>query len=137
MVPRKDFVRPFCYNRKGMNVETAYSLLEKGKELLKTGNPAQAAVVLERAKKIEPNKGSIREALARAYYNYGQYVMARCEFKKAIEIDPTNHYAHFGLGLCFKKSGDRHGALRHLKLAVAMEPGIEVYRRALDELMGD
>ena len=33
-----------------------------------------------------------------------------------------NDYAHFGLGLCLMRQGDRVGARRHLKLAVAMRP---------------
>jgi len=112
-------------------METAYALLRKGKELLKSKNPAQAAVVLERAKKLEPTKASIREALARAYYNYGQYELAMKEFEKALEIEPTNHYAHFGLGLCFIKTGDKNAGIGHLKLAIAMEPQ-EMYIKALN-----
>ena len=41
-----------------------------------------------------------------------------------------NDYAHFGLGLCLLRTGDRVGARRHLKLAVAMRPR-EEYRDAL------
>jgi len=111
-------------------MESAYSLLIKGIKLLETENPAQAALVLERAKMLEPEKASIREALARAYFNFGRYHLARQEFEKALVIDPTNHYAHFGLGLSLKKIGDIIGAGRHLKLAVAMEPD-EVYEEAL------
>ncbi len=102
---------------------------------MESKNPAQAAVILERAKMLEPEKGSIREALAQAYYNYQQYVLAREEFKKAIEIDPTNHYAHFGLGLCLDKTGNITEAKRHLKLALAMKPGEELYRRTLEKVM--
>ncbi len=116
-------------------METAYSLLQKGRELLQTRNPAQAAVVLERAKSLEPNKASIREALARAYYNYGQYQLAKNEFAKALDIELTNHYAHFGLGLCFMKMGNMTAASRHLKLAIAMEPD-EMYKEALGKIEG-
>ncbi len=116
-------------------METAYSLLQKGQNFLKRKDPAQAAVVLERAKSIEPEKGSIREALARAYYNYGQYQRAKKEFDKAVGIEPTNHYAHFGLGLCFMKMGNLVAACRHLKLAIAMEPD-DQYKEALDKIEG-
>lgn len=109
--------------------EDAYSLLVRGKELLKTGNPAQAAVVLERAKKLQPKKGSIREALGQAYYNFKQYDLAEKEFAKSIEIDPTNHYAHFGLGLTCQKLRDLSSARKHLKIALAMEPGNEDYQK--------
>lgn len=117
-----------------MEKESAYGLLKRGKKLLKEGNPAQAAVVLERAKRKEPQKGSIREALGRAYYNYKQYELAEDEFEKAVEIGPTNHYAHFGLGLCLNHLGQKFRARKHLKIAVAMKPDNEDYQKALDKI---
>lgn len=117
--------------------ETAYELLQRGKELLESKNPAQAAAVLEQAKKLEPEKGSIREALGQAYYNCGQYELAQLEFEKAMEIDPTNHYAYFGLALCLRHLGDKIGALKHLKIAIAMEPGSEIYQNTFARLKLD
>jgi Flp pilus assembly protein TadD len=113
--------------------ENAYALFQKGSRLLEERHPAQAALVLEKAKEMHPDKASIREALGRAYYNYGQYRLSKEEFGKAIDIEPTNHYAHFGLGLSFKKLGDRRLARRHLKLAAAMKPD-ELYIKALQNL---
>ncbi len=55
----------------------------------------------------------------------------REEFERAVEIEPVNDYAHFGLGLCLMRRGDRIGARRHLKLAVAMRPDQQDYRAAL------
>jgi len=116
--------------------ETAYELLQKGKELMKNGHPAQAAHVLERAKKLYPEKASIRELLGQAYYNYGEYSKAKDEFEKTVEIDPSNHYAHFGLGLSLNRLGEKLGALRHIKLALAMEPNSEDYALALYKVSG-
>ena len=53
--------------------ETAYGLLQRAQGMLKRRHYAQAAVLLERANRLEPRKGSIVEALARAYYNSGQH----------------------------------------------------------------
>jgi Flp pilus assembly protein TadD len=61
----------------------------------------------------------------------GRVKAAEREFAAAVEIDPVNDYAHFGLGLCRLRSGDRTGARAHLRLAVAMRPEPE-YREALD-----
>ncbi len=110
--------------------ESTYQLFTRGKEFLATGHPHQAVVVLERAVHDEPEKGSIREALARALFLTGRWARARAEFAKAVDIDPVNHYAHFGLGLACARTGQRNRAIAHLKLAVAMEP-LEEYRRAL------
>lgn len=116
--------------------ETAYDLFSRGMGLLRDGHPHQAAMVLARAKLLEPEKGSIREALGRALFMSGRHSRARREFAKAVQIDPANDYAHFALGLACERTGERHRALAHLKLAVAMRPGHGEYERALARLDG-
>jgi Flp pilus assembly protein TadD len=116
--------------------ESAYSLYSKGSRLLREGHPHQAAMFLSRAKLIEPEKASIREALARALFQAGRMSRARREFAKAVAIDPVNDYAHFGLALACERTGQRMRAIGHLKLAIAMRPGMSDYERALARLAG-
>ena len=111
--------------------ENAYELFKKGSELLEQGDFMAASVPLERARSLEPDKGSIREALARAYYRSRRIDAARAEFEKVLELDPVNDYAHFGLGMCLLRSGDRAGARGHLKMATIMRPDEEAYQDAL------
>jgi Flp pilus assembly protein TadD len=108
----------------------AYRAFQDGSRLLASSNPHAAVVALERARDLEPEQGSIREALGRAYFRCGRFPAARSEFARAVEIDPVNDYAHFGLGLCLLRVGDRDSARGHLKLAVAMRPRDE-YVQAL------
>jgi Flp pilus assembly protein TadD len=110
--------------------DDAYAAFQEGSGLLASSNPHAAVVALERARDLEPDKGSIREALARAYFGTGQFREACQEFAQAVELDPVNDYAHFGLGLTLLRAGDTTGARRHLKLAVAMRP-LEEYQEAL------
>jgi len=117
--------------RPELESESAYDLLARGSRLLRDGHPHQAALVLARAKLLEPEKGSIREALGRALLLAGRAREARREFAKAVQIDPVNDYAHFGLALACERTGERGRALAHLRLAVAMRPGVEDYERAL------
>jgi tetratricopeptide (TPR) repeat protein len=109
----------------------AYTRFQEGSRLLESGNHHAAIVSLERARDLEPEKGSIREALARAYFSSGRIQSAREEFEKVVELDPVNDYAHFGLGMCLLRSGDRDGARGHLKLATIMRPEAEAYQEAL------
>jgi len=95
---------------------------------------AQAAVVLERAARAEPNKGSILETLGRAYFNSGQMDRSRETFELLLEMDPSSAYAHFALGQSLKRLGRRAEARTHLKLAVALDPESVLYRGALDRL---
>ena len=83
--------------------ESAYELLQRGQGLLKRRHHAQAAVVLERAVKLEPGKASILEALGRAYFNSGQHDRARETFETLLDLDPSSHYAQFALGQSLKK----------------------------------
>jgi len=115
---------------------TAYDLFSRGVELLAGGHPHQAAMLLARAKLLEPEKASIREALGRALYMAGRTHRARREFAKAVQIDPANDYAHFGLALACERTGERSRAIGHMKLAIAMRPGIPHYERALARLVG-
>jgi tetratricopeptide (TPR) repeat protein len=114
--------------------ETAYGLLQRAKGLMKRRHNAQAAILLERARKLEPGKGSIVETLARAYYNSGQHQLAASAFEELLEIDPSSAYGHFGLGQSLKQVGQRDQARTHLRLAVALAPHSALYRQALERL---
>ena len=118
----------------GPEHESTYELLQRGQELLRGRHHAQAAIVLERAARSEPGKGSILEALGRAYYNSGQHERSRQTFEQLLEVDPSAHYAHYALGQSLKQLGRLKEARTHLRLAVALSPGSRLYRGALDRL---
>jgi Flp pilus assembly protein TadD len=111
--------------------ETAYGLLRRAQALLGRRHHAQAAILLERARRMEPGKGSIVEALGRAYYNSGQHGRAVDAFEELVTIDPSAAYGHYGLGLALKQVGRRIEARTHLRLAVALAPDSDLYRGAL------
>ena len=114
--------------------ETAYGLLQRGQALMRRRHHAQAAVILQRAAALEPGKGSIVEALGRAYYNSGQHERAVDAFEELLVIDPTAAYGHFGLGQALKQVGRRREARTHLRLAVALAPESHLYRDALGRI---
>ena len=117
-----------------MNEEhDAYVAFQEGSRLLADGNVHAAVVALERARRLEPEKGSVRETLARAYYRSGRFANAEREFRAALDLEPVNDYAHYGLGLCRLRAGDRAGARAHLRLAIVMRPDNADYQQALDE----
>ena len=53
--------------------DDAYALFQRGLTLMAGKHWEQAAVSLEKAKRLEPDKSSIREALGRAYFRSGRY----------------------------------------------------------------
>ena len=114
--------------------EGAYDLYARGSRMLREGHPHAAALLLGRAKLLEPEKGSIREALGRALYMSGRAVSARREFAKAVQLHPSDDYAHFALALACERTGQRHRAIGHAKLALALHPGVPDYERVLHRL---
>jgi len=108
-----------------------YEWYRRGLELLGNGDPAAAATLLARAAEAEPGSRSILEALARAQYDAGRYDAAIGSFTGLIARNPTDDYAHFGLGLAASKAGELRLAAEHLALAVAMRPDLGHYARAL------
>jgi tetratricopeptide (TPR) repeat protein len=114
--------------------ESAYELFRRGSDLLERRHPGAAAVVLERADRLEPGKASILEALGRAYYNQGRPQQAAERFRAIVDRDPLAHYGHFGLGMSLRRMGDSDAARRHLRMAVFLKPDAEDYRRALDRV---
>lgn len=111
-------------------VESAYDLFSRGRSMLHGGHPHQAAMLLSRAKLLEPEKASIREALGRALFMSGSPAGARREFAKTVQLDPADDYAHFALAVACERTGQRTRALAHVKLAIALRPGVEDYERA-------
>jgi Flp pilus assembly protein TadD len=95
----------------------AYDCFRRGSELLAHKDFRAATVPLERAKRLEPDKGSIREALGRAYLSCRAYKRAAVEFAAAVELAPTDGYAHYGLARALERLGEEQDAARHYKLA--------------------
>lgn len=114
-----------------MATNEAYERFQEGQVFLAAGDAPAAITSLERARELEPDKSSIRETLARAYFRARRFLEAELEFTKVVDLDPVNDYAHFGIGLCAIRNGDPDRARGHLKLATIMRPESDDYRVAL------
>ena len=117
-----------------MTGDSAYDLFRKGSELLEAGDFMAAQVPLERARALEPDKSSIREALGRAYFRSARFEKAAEEFAAVVERHPVNDYAHFCLGRAFENTGRRKEARRHAALAAHMRPDRADYRAFRERL---
>ena len=81
--------------------------------------PAQATVALEKAKRLEPEKASIREALGIAYFRIKRWEEAEAEFRKVLELRSADDYAHYALGRALRNQG-RHDEARDAPEARAL-----------------
>ena len=111
-----------------------FDLFQQGREHLSKGMAAQATVALEKAKRREPQKASIREALGIAYLRIQRYEEAEEEFRAMLELSPADHYAHYGLGRALEKLGRDAEANGHYKLASSLRPGRAAYEARIRDL---
>ena len=111
-----------------------YDLFQQGRRHLRKGMPAQATVSLEKAKRREPDKASIRETLGIAYFRIRRWSEAEAEFRKVLELSPVNDYAHYALGRCLEKQGRETEAQGHYKLASSLRPSSKAYSSRIREL---
>jgi Flp pilus assembly protein TadD len=114
-----------------------YDLYQQGRAHLRKGRAAQATVSLEKAKRREPHKASIREALGIAYLRIQRYQEAEEEFRAMLEISPADHYAHYGLGRALEKQGKDAEANGHYKLASSLRPQSKHYASRILDLDRD
>jgi len=112
--------------------DDVYELYQRGSELLRSGDFAAAAVPLRRARDLEPDKSSIREALGRALFHSQHYSEAVAEFEALTRAAPTNEYAHFCLGRALQQLGRHREACRPLAIAACLRPERPEYRAYRD-----
>ncbi len=115
-----------------MESDDVYELFQNGTRLLEERDFHAAAVPLARARDLEPDKASIREALGRAYFGAQRYREAAAEFEAVVDRAPVNDYALFCLGRSLQLLGRHHEARKPLALASCLRPERSDYRRYLD-----
>jgi tetratricopeptide (TPR) repeat protein len=109
-------------------MESVYDLYQRGSELLEHGDHQAAIVPLSRARDLEPDKASIREALGRALFHAHRYQAAAEEFQAIVARAPTNDYALFCLGRSLQLLGRHREARNPLALACSLRPERQDYR---------
>src|SRR4051794_31598766 len=114
-------------------MDNVYDLYQRGTQLLEDGDFHAAAVPLSRARDLEPDKASIREALGRALFRCARYEAAAAEFEAVVDQAPTNDFALFCLGRALQQLGRHREARRPLALAAQLRPERHDYRRYRDQ----
>jgi Flp pilus assembly protein TadD len=109
-------------------MENVYDLYRRGCELLEHGDHQAAIVPLSKARDLEPEKSSIREALGRALFHAQRYEGAAAEFQAVAARAPTDDYALFCLGRSLQLLGRHRDARNPLALACSLRPERKDYR---------
>jgi tetratricopeptide (TPR) repeat protein len=118
-------------------MDDVYDLFCRGRELLNHGDFQAAIIPLTRARDLEPDKMSIREALGRALFKAQRYERAAAEFEAVAERAPTDDYALFCLGRAMQQLGRHREACHPLALACSLRPERDDYRAYRDRARRD
>ena len=118
-------------------MDSVYDLYRRGISLLDHGDHEAAIVPLSKARDLEPDKASIREALGRALFHARRYAGAAAEFGAVAANAPTNDYALFCLGRSMQLLGRHREACQPLALACSLRPEREDYRLYRDRARRD
>ena len=118
-------------------MDGAYELYRRGCELLEHGDHQAAIIPLSKARDLEPDKASIREALGRALFHAQHYAGAAEEFQAVATSAPTNDYALFCLCRSMQQLGRHREACQPLALACSLRPERQDYRLYRDRARRD
>jgi len=101
--------------------------------LMEQRRPLDALQALAPLLEAEPDKPSVQLLAGRAYLGSAQLRRAEEAFRRVIELDPTDHYAHFALGRALQRQSRYVEARGQYRLATAMNP-VPEYQEALSEV---
>ncbi len=94
----------------------------QAERLLADRHPHAALTVVEPLISEEPDTVAVLLVAARASFDCARLDQAESLFRRVVELDPTHHYAHAGLGRTLQRRSRHREALPHLRLATALSP---------------
>ena len=77
---------------------------------------------IDRAVKLSPADAEVHYARGDVLQNTQDYAQAKIEFERAVQLRPRDYFLWVVLGVARDADGDREGALRALRQAVALAP---------------
>ena len=114
--------------------DEVYEWYQRAKDLLESGNPHAALLLIDRIMSAEPQSSSIMEMYARALFDTSDFRAASMAFDVLMQLQPDNDYAHFGKGLCLWRMQQFVQARDELGMASAMRPDRLEYARAFGQV---
>ena len=114
-------------------MDSAYDLFMNGTRLLESGDCHAAVVPLARARELEPDKASVREALGRALFGAGRYREAAEEFQAVVERASEAEERVVVGRRALQLQGRHAEARKPLALASCLRPEREDYSKYLGQ----
>jgi Tfp pilus assembly protein PilF len=109
----------------GRSPETHVIDYRAAERLLDARDPRGAVQLLDRVIAAHPENTAARLLRARAFFAAAQLRPAELEFTIVLEREPDNAFAHFALARTYQRAGRPEQAVRHFRLAAALDPNPE------------
>ncbi|QVQ52006.1 tetratricopeptide repeat protein [Spiractinospora alimapuensis] len=103
--------------------EGFYETFERAKWHFDLRDPISAAKILEPLRDEQPESRSLLELLGRAYFHSAQLRKAEETFRKLIDLDPCDAWAHIALARSLERQDRDDEAGRYRRLHAAMAGG--------------
>ncbi|MFF2702661.1 tetratricopeptide repeat protein [Streptomyces cyaneofuscatus] len=112
------------------NPETHVIDFRAAEQLLDARDPRGAVKLLDSVIAAHPENTAARLLRARAFFAAAQLRPAELEFELVLEREPDNAFAHHALARTFERAGRPEAAMRHFRLAAALDPRPEYLKAA-------
>jgi Tfp pilus assembly protein PilF len=106
----------------GRTPETHVIDFRAAEQLLNARDPRGAVKLLDGVIAEHPENTAARLLRARAFFAAAQLRPAELEFTIVLEREPINAFAHFALARTYERQGRSDLAMRHFRLAAALDP---------------
>jgi len=103
--------------------ESNYETYRRGRQHFDLGDPIGAARVLAPLAEEEPRNRTVLELLGRSYFHSAQLAKAEEVFRKIIELDPCDAWAHIALARTLERQNRADEAAPHRRMHAIMSGG--------------
>lgn len=100
-----------------------YQEFVRGQRYFDLGDFIGAARILAPVAEAERTNRTVLELLGRAYFHSAQLRRAEATFRRLVELDPVDSWAHAALARALERQGREEEAGPHRRLHAAMSGG--------------
>jgi ribosomal protein S12 methylthiotransferase accessory factor len=108
-----------------------------GECLKDMGEYQEAIRILRLGIEQDEERQDLHNLLGFCHYKLDDYETAVTHFSRSIEVDPSQAIDFFNLGVNLRKLNRNDEAIHNFKIALTMEPYLEMARNHLDELFAE
>ncbi|GLU48051.1 tetratricopeptide repeat protein [Nocardiopsis ansamitocini] len=103
--------------------ETTYDTYARGRRSFDLGDPIGAARLLAPLAEESPDNRTVLELLGRAYFHSAQLSRAEETFRRIIELDPCDAWAHIALARSLERQNRGAEAAPYRRMHAVMSGG--------------